>query len=424
MQSKTYLKLFATLTLVGFSCAAVFNYVVDPYRFFDSLDRPGINEYRHRFFLGQYVSKPYALREQAPEAVILGVSRAGSSLVTDHPGWNGAHVYNYAMAGSTAYLLWRNYQHAKASSAPKKVLLMLDFYMFNVHREQRPTSGHILRYEERLAVTPDFKKNRGYPVRLFKDTLTSLISFEMLYESWNTVLAQSKIANGELYKSTLTATGFWINDPPPEKSQRRLFRNIEKQYMTITWFPRPDKQFGMHREDGSSNLVYLQKILADAHREGLELRIGFMPFHARLAEAMHAVNIWDDFELWKKAVVQLIEDEAEKAGQAAYSIWDFTGYNMITTEPVPSAKDKSTRMRWHLDATHVTQATGDLIQNILLGTDGERYHDFGRKVNSGNIGAHIERTNRHRERYVEKFPKDLQEVLEKAEQTSHWRKET
>jgi hypothetical protein len=422
MQSKTYLTLFLALTLLGFSCAAVFNYIVDPYRFFDSTDRPGINEYRQRFFLGQYVSKPYALAEQAPEAVILGVSRAGSSLATDHPGWKGTHVYNYAMAGSTAYLLWRNYQHAKASGDLKKVLLMLDFYMFNVHKEDRPTTGYALKYEERLAVTPEFKRNREYPVRLFQDTLTSLISFEMLYESWNTVLAQSQIANGELYKSTLTSSGFWIIDPPPKETQRWLFRHVEKQYMTVTWFPLPDKKFALRREDGSSNLVYLQRILADAYREGIDVRMAFMPFHARLAEAMRAVDIWDDFELWKTDVVQLIEDEAAKAGKPAYPVYDFTGYNTITTEPVPSAKDKTTRMRWHLDPTHVTRATGDLMQNILLGVDGERYEDFGQKVDSGNIDSYIERTRRDRERYIEKFPKDLQEVLDKEEETSSWRK--
>ena len=423
MQSKSYLALFLTLTFIGFSCAAVFNYIVDPYRFFDSPDRPGINEYRQKFFLGQYVAKPYALREQAPEAVILGVSRAGSSLATDHPGWGDLHVYNYAMAGSTAYLLWRNYQHAKASGTPKKILLMLDFYMFNIYKDQHPTSGYALGYEERLAVTPEFKKNRSYPVRLLKDTLTSLISFEMLYESWNTVLAQSKIAKGELYKATLTPTGFWINDPPPKKTQRWLFRYVEKRYMTATWFPNPHKKFAMRREDGSSNLVYLQKILADAHREGIDLRIGFMPFHARLAEAMRAVDIWDDFERWKRDVVRLIEDEAAKANQPAYAIWDFTGYNRITTEPVPSTEDKTTRMKWHLDSTHVSRATGDLIQNILLGTDGERYGDFGRQVNSANINSTIKRNRRQRERYIKKFPKDLQEVLDKAEKTSSWRKE-
>ncbi len=411
------------LTLFGFSCAAAFNYVVDPYRFFDSPDLAGINEYRQRFFLGQYISKPYALREQAPEAVILGVSRAGSSLATDHPGWSDTHVYNYAMAGSTAYLLWRNYQHAKASGDLKQVVLMLDFYMFNVHRDQRPSSGHILRYEERLAVSPEFKRNRGYPVRLFKDTLTSLISFEMLYESWNTVLAQSKIADEELYKSTLTSSGFWINDPPPKQPQRKLFWLIEKQYMTATWFPGPAKKFAMRLENGSSNLMYLRKILADAHREGIDLKIGFMPFHARLAEAMRAVDIWDDFERWKKNVVVLIEKEATKTGQPAYPIWDFTGYNSITTEPVPLPRDKTTRMRWHLDPSHVSRATGDLVQNILLGTDGERYHDFGRKVNSGDIGAYIERTRGDRERYVERFPKDLKEIRDKAEETRPWREE-
>jgi hypothetical protein len=55
--------------------------------------------------------------------------------------------------------------------------------------------------------------------------------------------------------------------------------------------------------------------------------------------------------------------------------------------------------------------------------DGERYEDFGQKVKSDNIDAYIKRTRLRRERYVEAFPKDLQEVLEKAEQTSSWRKE-
>lgn len=423
MRSKTYLTLFLALSLLGFSGVAAFNHVVDPYRFFDSPDRPGVNEYRQRFFMGQYVSKPYALREQAPEAVILGVSRAGSSLATDHPGWGDQHIYNYAMAGSTAYLLWRNYQHAKASGELKRVLLMLDFYMFNVYKDQRPSAGHILNYEERLAVTPEFETNREYPVRLFKDTLTSLISFEMAYESWNTVLAQKKIADRELYKATLTDTGFWINDPPPDQTQRWLFRHVEKQYMTITWFPRPDKRFAMRREDGSSNLVYLRKILADAHREGIDVRIGFMPFHARLAEAMRAVDIWDDFEQWKIDVVQLIEDEATGAGKSPFPIWDFTGYNSITTEPVPSAKDKTSRMTWHLDPTHVTRATGDLIQTILLKTDGERHDDFGKRVNSRNIEAYIKRNRKNRERYLKNFPQDVQEVLDKAEQTADWRKQ-
>jgi len=300
---------------------------------------------------------------------------------------------------------------------------MLDFYMFNVFMDQRPTFGHVLGYEERLAVTENFEKNRSYPVRLFKDTLTSLISFEMLYESWNTVLAQEKIANQELYKSTLTPSGFWINDPPPRETQRRIFRQIEKQYMTITWFPRPEKKFAMRREDGSSNLGYLQKILADAHREGIDLRLGFMPFHARLAESMRAVDIWGDFEQWKKDVVELVETEAASAGQPPFPLWDFTGYNTITMESVPLRQDKTTRMKWHLDASHVSRATGDLIQNLVLETDGERYADFGQRVNSHNIDSYIARSRANRERYAEQHPQDLKEVLENRDRTVDWRKE-
>lgn len=421
MRSKSYLILLLALTLLAFSAVGAFNYVVDPYRFFDTPDRPGINAYRHTFFYGQYVSKPYALREQAPEGVILGVSRAGSSMVTDHPGWGELSVYNYAMAGSTAYLLWRNYQHARASGDLKKVLLMLDFYMFNVHKDQRPENRHILGYEERLAVTPAFEKNRYFPVRLFIDTLTSLISFEMTYESWNTVLAQAQIARGELYKSTLTRTGFWINDPPPQETQRWLFRHVEKQYMTITWFPRPKKQFALRGEDGSSNLVYLRRIIADAHAAGIDLRLGFMPFHARLGESMRAVDLWDDFEQWKIDVVKLVEEAAAEAGAAPFPLWDFTGYNSITTESVPSAKDKTTRMQWHLDPTHVSRATGDLVQTVMHESDGERYQDFGVRVDSGNIDGYLQQTRRDRARYAQDHRSDIKEVRSRARQTSDWR---
>ena len=421
MQAKTYLTFFAALAFFGFGLVASVNYLVDPYRFFDTTDRPGLNEYRQKFFYGQYVSKPYALREQAPEAVILGVSRAGSSLATDHPGWGDTHVYNYAMAGSTAYLIWRNYQHAKASGNLRKVVLMLDFYMFNVNQDERPKASQVRDYEERLIVTPDNTRNTGYPVRLFKDTLTSLISFEMLYESWNTVLAQSKIANKELYKATLTPSGFWINDPDPVKTQRWVFGYIENQYMTITWFPQPNRQFSLSREDGSTNLEYLQRIVADAQQENIELILAFMPFHARLAESMRAVEIWDDFEQWKKDVVLLIEGEASAANRKPFPVWDFTGYNSITTEPVPLQSDKKTRMQWHLDPSHVSRATGDLMQNRILNTDGPRRKDFGQLVTSNNIDSYLQRSRKARKRYANKFPDDVKEVKRKAAKTASWR---
>jgi hypothetical protein len=423
MRAKSYLLLFLCLCGLLFAAVASFNYVVDPYRFFNSPDRPGINEYRQRFFYGQYTAKPYALREQSPNGVILGVSRAGSALATDHPGWQGYGVYNYAMAGSTAYLLWRNYQHAKASGDLKRVVLMLDFYMFNVHQGLGPLTAYIKGYEERLAVTPEFTANRSYPIRKFKDTLTSLISFEMAYESWNTVRAQSQIANRELYKATLTNSGFWINDPPPKRTQRWLFHHVERQYMTITWFPRPDKRFALSAEDGSDKLIYLERIITDAHREGIDLRLGSMPFHARLAESMHAVELWDDFEQWKLSVVALVEEQASMANRPPFPLWDFTGYNQVTTEAVPLNEDKTTRMRWHLDPTHVSRATGDLVQTVMLQSEGERLPDFGQRVDSSSMQQYLDHTREQRAIYVAQHPKDMAEIAKRAKQTAAWRAE-
>ncbi len=422
MRASAYLALFAAASLLGLGCLAAFNYVVDPYRFFNSPDRPGLNEYRQRFFWGQTVSKPYMLRERAPAAVILGVSRAGSALAADHPGWRGASVYNFAIAGSTAYQLWRSYQHARACGRLDKLLLTLDFFTFNVHMEPRDATDFMRGYEERLQVRPDFTVNRGYPLRRFKDTLNALVSFELLHESWRTIRAQSAIAEGRLHRATLLPSGFWIVEPALGRSQRLAFRRIERQYMTLSWFPRPERRFSLRLADGSGSLRHLRRILADAYRAGIDARLAFMPFHARLAESLRAVGLWDSFERWKREVVLAVEEEARGAGRPAYPVWDFTGYNSITAEAVPPAGDSDSRMRWHLDATHVSRAAGDLMQNILLGAPGERAPDFGRRVDSRNIAGHLERERRRRERYAAAFPEDVREILETAERTAHWRK--
>ena len=243
----------------------------------------------------------------------------------------------------------------------------------------------------------------------------------MLYESVETVLAQAKVANEQVHKSTLTESGFWINDPHPQRSQRQIFRTIEEQYVTITWYPRPEKKFALTRPDGSDNLIYLRHIIADAHRQGIDLRLGFMPFHARLAETLRAVDLWDDFEQWKIDVVALVEEEAQNAGEPAFPLWDFTGYNRITMEPVPDSSDIHTRMRWHLDASHVSRAAGDLIQTVMLETDGRRFADFGKRVDSGNIEQSIRQNRKKRAAYAKRSQRDLKEIREKVEKTEAWR---
>jgi hypothetical protein len=399
------------------ACIASFNIAIDPYRFFNTPDISGINKYRVNFFNLQLYTKPYAVRRKNADAIVLGSSRAGSGIATDHPGWGGLNVYNYSLAGTSPYLIWRSYQHAKANGKLKRVLISLDLYMYNIYNNSEKAAVY-KDYEERLSVTPSNNKNYLYPIRWFKDTSEMLFSFNTLLDSWSSLQLQSTTENGKTRMATIFPSGFWITDTPPDMELRGKFRATETQYMTTMWFPEPSRRFALTDDTKSSKLVYLQKILADCYRENIDVTLIFIPFHARLAESMHAVGIWPFFEQWKKNVVLLNEKEAAKAGRQDYPIWDFTGYNSITTEKVPPQGDNRTRMKWHIDATHISKAAGDLLQDKIWGTGKTDVADFGRKIDSSNMDANFADINVARSKYLEMFPEDAREIAKEARKTS------
>jgi hypothetical protein len=78
-------------------------------------------------------------------------------------------------------------------------------------------------------------------------------------------------------------------------------------------------------------------------------------------------------------------------------------------------------MLWHLDPSHVSRAAGDLMQNRILDTNGERREDFGQLVNSDNINSYLQRSRKARKRYAKMFPEDVKEVKRKAAKTASWR---
>ena len=103
----------------------------------------------------------------------------------DHPGWNGFNAYNFAVAGSSAYLDWRNYQHARANGNLKRLLITLDFTSFNAFRQSLDPQVN-KEYEERLSVTPSNGTNFRFPERWLSDYSLSLLSFDTLRDSWAT----------------------------------------------------------------------------------------------------------------------------------------------------------------------------------------------------------------------------------------------
>ena len=116
-------------------------------------------------------------------------------------------------------------------------------------------------------------------------------------------------------------------------------------------------------------------------------------------------------------MVEINEEEAANVGLKPFALWDFSGYNSITKEALPSLADKQTRMLWHWDSSHYKKETGDLVLDRVFGLQqpGRSVpQDFGVMLSSPNIEAHLAAIRDARAEYRRMRPDDVREIEELA----------
>ena len=91
------------------------------------------------------------------------------------------------------------------------------------------------------------------------------------------------------------------------------------------------------------------------------------------------------------------------AGVAVVEVYDFTGYNIYTAEPIPL--DEPTRsMRWCWEVSHFRRELGDIVLDMALGGAepplGARGSSFGVRINAANIDEHLTLIRHERARWA------------------------
>jgi len=385
------------------------NALVNPFNLYDGLRIRGVNDYKYRLIKHQRLTKPAEILRLHPDCLILGTSRIQIGLDPAHPGWGQCRVYNLALNRSGIYESMRYYQHAAALQRPRKVVLELD----QVYGHE--TTGGF--EEERLLVKADGSPNPMWWRKHAYDIWTGLASLEALRASWQTVFPfyQRRSAGPE--------DGFWEYTPVDEKmlrhGQRNLFRKTEldafarprdqgrpPDFRSAAVVPRAEDSYGKGHQ-------YLRAILRQAHLDGTQMFLIFAPQHARYWNRYLESGRWGTFEARKRMTVFINEDEARLANREPFPLWDFSGFNTYTTEPVPPADDRVTRMRWHWEGTHFTKELGDRVLDRVLGfEDSERpvSADFGVRLSSGNLEAHLSAMRVAGDRWRLMHPQDVAET--------------
>jgi hypothetical protein len=179
------------------------------------------------------------------------------------------------------------------------------------------------------------------------------------------------------------------------------------------------KKYSYNQRTKINVFDWFRKIVKISIRDNIELHLALTPSHARYFEMHRLMGNWTLWEEWKRALVDIVEEEAKIAGVTPFPLWDFSGFTPLTTEYVPSDNEKDTKMEWYFESSHFTTDLGDLIQDKvfnrnILSNNVPDY--FGVLITSKNIDEHLEETRVLNLRFREEQPnvaKELQELASK-----------
>jgi hypothetical protein len=364
----------ALSTLVA---AGLVNAAIDPYGVINAPIRAQINQLKPQQFNNVRLFKAAGVIHHRPDAVLMGSSRADLGLDPQHPALSSARqAYNLGLVGPNMHEVRRYLDHAIANQPDlNTVVLGIDFFMFNDYKQDES----------------DFVASRlGRHHLSIPDLLNVTLSVDALTSSYKTVRASVKSDAYYLYRDDGMR---YIHQNKPKGSAEERFKESMQGYLNADGYY---KRYAHSDEQ----LRHLNAVVDLCRDRGIDLKIFMSPSHATQWETLHDAGLWEQFEDWKRDVVRLTP------------VWDFSGYNTVTTEPI------SDHMHHYWDSSHYRKETGDLVLDRLLGDpDTNVPPDFGVWVTPDTIDAHLAQNRRDRHAWMSQNPGDLKLVREISTQS-------
>ena len=351
----------------------LFNIAIDPYGLFASPTFTNINRTKPEKFTHDMLFKAIKITRIKPNIIFLGSSRVQWGLEPLHPGLpNNETPYNLGLQGANMYAVKRYFDHALANQPKvKQVILGIDFLMFSDSIKNTP------------AFTEDRLEKKFITLQELLDVTFSLDAFESSRETITANLNNTEdnltIGSGNItVRGNIFDRGILTVDDryPFPKSKQNFSRGMARSI----------RYSGSHQLS-KERLLQLKSMIDTCQQRGIDIKVFISPSHATDMESIHMQGLWSEFENWKREVIKITP------------VWDFSGYNSITTEPI--AKN----MKYYLDSSHYRKEAGALILNRLLSYQENTVpNDFGVLVTSDNIEFHLAKIRSDRQKWISKSP--------------------
>ena len=345
------------------------NWLIDPQDVFNTPNYLGINNVKPTKDRNDRLFKAIDITRIKPKTIIVGSSRTKQGINPEHPIFDSSSgVYNLAINGPNFYEVRRYVEHAIYNQPDlKKIVLGIDFFMFNANLDNQPTFNESRLEQSHLTLD---------------DGIKALFSLDSLSNSKDTIAASKEAeSKNDLYGEN----GFMPN------RNRAKSENIWRFNQSIKLY------FQLHSDYKFSEKYWsdFAKIVTLCQQNNIELTVFISPAHATQWKSIELTNRWEIFENWKRKLVKLTP------------AWDFSGYNSITTESI------SNNMNNYVDNSHYTPEIGNLIINRIFNYQLSKVpQDFGVLLTEDNVEEHLNNIRKQEQQWKSNNSKEV-ELVEK-----------
>ncbi len=373
---------FIFATLLFAALLAGYNWRVDPYAIYH--DEPDAEQ--QLLVMSERIFKTVGLAHRPADVLFIGTSRTDIGIAREQPSLQGKRLHSLATFGQPINETRRLLERVMQDGKPQTIVIGLDFFAFNALFD-RPSDY----------VAENYSEMRKAALLLSVSTLSSSIAKQR----------QSPVA----LDTCCYANGF--RAPRAAASNyRQQFASSERSYLMEKYLPYPQCSFA-YGSEAESTLEDMRAILNLAHRNHVAVKLFISPSHARQWETLAAGGLWDQWEDWKRTLVQINEEEARRAQQPAFALWDFSGYDQVSTEELPRA-GASLVMSNYSDSSHYTPMVGQrLVSNMFGVSDG-----WGEMISSANLDFHLAELRAARQRYRTSHMSEVAEIETMAREVS------
>ncbi len=364
---------FLILSIVGF-----INYYFDPFGiYFDQelkRNKPLVNTHTR-------IHKTQKIYLNHYDCIFLGSSRVEGSIVFDNEdSFLKKYCDTYYNAGLSAANVLEVYLMLKLAlkySKPKKIFYGIDLFQFNASKIDLNNAN--LNYFEKPLYT----------------RITHLFSYDVLKDAYKTIELSKKEQN---FYNTKGSWNIELNYFVKFRgvSVDKIFLITEKAFYENFYY---NFKFKNNNLDVWYYFIEILKLIKN-HKD-VEFYLYINPYHVRLIEVEDLKVGYENVNNWKKRLVEETSKNTQKP------IYDFSGYNFITTEEITKDKNFS---EYFYDPSHVKKIVGKYILEKIL--ENKQRGDFGIKLDIHNIQEYLKDQRLKQKQWREKHTKEIQEIKE------------